>query len=242
MFEGLLSRGYDLKTLQHARSILSSEFQEAVSELQEVLFPIRIPIEELVFGGGGKTEVVKRIENRFNQAGWVKHNFNLTKLVDGVATQAVSHEIDHVKKFENGILALEIEWNNKDPFFDRDLQSFRQLHSDGAISVGVIITRGASLQNGFKGKMIEFAQKRNISTIESLSKFYNPTASQKRAIKKSVEAGSSFEEAWANNFVSSKFGRSTTHWDKLIDRVNRGMGNPCPLVLIGIPLNVVVDE
>lgn len=43
------------------------------------------------------------------------------------------------------MLALEIEWNNKDPFFDRDLENFKRLHAEGAISVGVLITRGASL-------------------------------------------------------------------------------------------------
>ncbi|MEM6263767.1 MAG: BglII/BstYI family type II restriction endonuclease, partial [Bacteroidota bacterium] len=136
----------------------------------------------------------------------------------------------------------EIEWNNKDPFFDRDLQSFRNLHADGAISMGIIVTRGSSLQNGFKGKMIEFARNSNINNIESLEQYYVPTRSQKSAILKKINAGSSFQEAWADTFVSSKFGKSTTHWDKLIDRVDRGVGNPCPLILIGIPLTVVTDS
>jgi Restriction endonuclease BglII len=35
-----------------------------------------------------------------------------------------------------GVVALEIEWNNKDPFFDRDLENFKRLHAEGAISVG----------------------------------------------------------------------------------------------------------
>jgi hypothetical protein len=41
---------------------------------------------------------------------------------------------------------LEIEWNNKDPFFDRDLNNFRLLFDLRAISVGVIITRSDELQ------------------------------------------------------------------------------------------------
>jgi hypothetical protein len=240
MFDDLQARGYDVRALQHARAILESEFAGAVQELQEVIVPISIPIEELVFGGGGKTKVVKRMEDRFNKRGWSKHNFDLKKLVDGVATQAMSHEIDHVKRFNNGVLALEIEWNNKDPFFDRDLQNFRQLHADGAISVGIIITRGASLQDGFRDKMVDFARQQGIDRLEDLKQFYTPTRSQQRAIAATVNSGASFPEAWAHNFVASKFGRSTTHWDKLINRVDRGVGNPCPLILIGIPLSVVV--
>ena len=46
-------------------------------------------------------------------------------------------------------VALEIEWNNKDPFYDRDLNNFRLLFDLRAISVGVIITRCDDLQDIF---------------------------------------------------------------------------------------------
>ena len=48
-----------------------------------------------------------------------------------------------------------------------------------------------------------------------------------------------FRDAWADHFVSDKFGAATTHWRKLQDRVQRGVGNPCPLVLIGLPASIV---
>lgn len=47
-------------------------------------------------------------------------------------------------------MALEIEWNNKDPFFDRDLNNFRLLFDLRAVSVGVIITRCDELQDIFR--------------------------------------------------------------------------------------------
>jgi hypothetical protein len=59
-------------------------------------------------------------------------------------------------------------------------------------------------------------------------------------IERTVKAKGSFEEGWAHAFVSDKFGEATTHWRKLEDRVRRGVGNPCPLLLIGIPKQVVV--
>lgn len=51
-----------------------------------------------------------------------------------------------------------------------------------------------------------------------------------------------FADAWTDNFVSNKFGQATTHWEKLIHRVERGVGNPCPLLLIGLPASLLVFD
>jgi len=140
-----------------------------------------------------------------------------------------------VKVLPNGTVALEIEWNNKDPFYDRDLENFKRLHADGVISVGAIITRGSSLQEGVRELVEAFALKEGVSSMSELSRFYNPTERQKEHIERATRAKGSFERGWAHAFVSDKFGEATTHWRKLEDRVYRGVGNPCPLLLIGIP-------
>lgn len=46
-------------------------------------------------------------------------------------------------------------------------------------------------------------------------------------------------DAWTDNFVANKFGQATTHWAKLMDRVERRVGNPCPLLLIGLPAAMI---
>ena len=51
-----------------------------------------------------------------------------------------------------------------------------------------------------------------------------------------------FREAFIKKFVAYKFGEATTHWRKLEDRVHRGVGNPCPLVLIGLPESTVTSH
>jgi hypothetical protein len=51
-----------------------------------------------------------------------------------------------------------------------------------------------------------------------------------------------FREAFIDKFVADKFGEATTHWRKLDDRVHRGVGNPCPLVLIGLPDNIITFD
>jgi hypothetical protein len=49
----------------------------------------------------------------------------------------------------------------------------------------------------------------------------------------------SFRDAWTDHFVSDKFASSTTHWARLQERVQRGVGNPCPLLLIGLPKSII---
>lgn len=133
-----------------------------------------------------------------------------------------------------------IEWNNKDPFYDRDLENFKRLHADGVISIGGIITRGESLHKGLEKAFETFAKKNAIDTVDKLQKFYHPTDRQREKIKQSAKSKGSFEKGWAHAFMSDKFGEATTQWRKLEDRVHRGVGNPCPLLLIGIPIDVVV--
>jgi hypothetical protein len=174
-----------------------------------------------------------------NQHGWHKHNFVVEKIVDGTPTQSQSHVVDHVKRFDRNTFALEIEWNNKDPFFDRDLENFKRLHAEGAISVGAIITRGKSLHESMKLLMTEFASSQNIRSAQELERFYYPTPRQRTLYDKRAANVDTFAQGWAEAFVNDKFGESTTHWRKLEERIARGVGNPCPLVLIGLPAGVV---
>jgi hypothetical protein len=175
---------------------------------------------------------------------WPKHTFVVEKRIDGVPRESVSHEIDHVRTFPGPArIALEIEWNNKDPFYDRDLENFKRLHSDGAISVGIIVTRGRSLHDNMRDLVHRFLDQREIGTLAHLEGWgYSPTARQRAAITQRttrIRNPLAFRAAFADVFVSDKFGEATTHWKKLEDRVHRGVGNPCPLLLIGLPQSIV---
>ncbi|MCZ7599363.1 MAG: restriction endonuclease [Gammaproteobacteria bacterium] len=240
MFEALVARGFQVLALHHAEAILRYDMPEAIDELETVLQTVEIPIEELIRGGGGEGKLTQRLRRGLSDLGWTKHNFEIRKTVDGKEKESISHEIDHVKDFGTGVFALEIEWNNKDPFFDRDLENFKRLHADGVISIGGIITRGTSFQNSIREHIASFARNRGLSDVASLSDYYSPTPRQVKAIERSARSAGSFEEGWARFFVADKFGMATTHWGKLEDRVRRGVGNPCPLLLIGIPDSVIV--
>lgn len=243
MFDKAKKSGFQILALHHAEAILLHDMPTAISELEQVLLAMKLPVSELVRGGGGEGEFTQRVRKLLsNKLGWKKHNFEIRKTVDGIEKESISHEIDHVKHFYTGVIALEIEWNNKDPFFDRDLENFKRLHADGVISVGAIITRGASLQNALKERIEQFARENNLSSIEKLGGYYSPTVRQMKLIAAAERSSGSFEKGWAKAFVSDKFGVATTHWRKLEDRVHRGVGNPCPLLLIGIPDSVLTKN
>lgn len=172
--------------------------------------------------------------------GWRKTKFTIEKTINGQPRESISHEVDHVGSFAAGLIALEIEWNNKDPFFDRDLENFKRLHAEGAISAGVIITRGDSLQQEMISLVRRFAKEIAVNSAEDIRSLgLNPTPRQNADVERRVRLGSSFAEAWSASFVQDKYGAATTHWRKLEDRVRRGVGNPCPLLLIGLPASIV---
>ena len=51
------------------------------------------------------------------------------------------------------------------------------------------------------------------------------------------------ENTWTALFVAGSFGAATTCWSKLRDRIQRGVVNLCPLLLIELPPSTItVDE
>lgn len=242
--KALRNAGFDVLTCNHAEAILAHDFPRDLELLALTLQEFRISLSEVVQGGGGEAGLTQRLRHALSDLNWRKHNFNVQTVVDGRAREGVSHEVDHVKFAEAGALALEIEWNNKDPFFDRDLENFQRLHSLSAISVGIVVTRGSTMQEAFLGRITDWMQNAGLESEADLDRLGigTRTAAQTRAVNEQVERGTPFAEAFARKFVADKFGQATTHWSKLADRVSRGVGNPCPLLLIGLPDTILMDD
>lgn len=242
MFQLLRNTGFDLDMRNHAQAILTTDFAEEMNTLVQALLAFKISAPEIIQSGGGQAASTMRLRDSLYRAGWPKHVFTIQTAVDGERRESTTHEVDHFKRSQSGGLALEIEWNNKDPFFDRDLDNFHRLHAQGAISVGILITRGASLQNALVEIVHKALKDAKISGAAELRTWGVKERTERQT--KNLDAlrgnGVGFAEAFARSFVSDKFGASTTHWAKLADRVSRGVGNPCPLLLIGLPLSCVV--
>ena len=244
MLDDLKQAGFDVLARNHAEAILAHDFPSDLALLTRVLIEFRISLDEVVTSGGGEAGPTQRLRFELSDLNWRKHNFTVGITVDGRERAGVSHEVDHVKFADKGALALEIEWNNKDPFFDRDLENFQRLHALSAISVGIVITRGASLQDAFLTRITDWMATRGLTSDADLDRLGigTRTVAQRKAVADQVARGVPFADAFARKFVADKFGQATTHWSKLEDRVLRGVGNPCPLLLIGLPDRIVTDE
>jgi hypothetical protein len=136
--------------------------------------------------GGARSEISKSLDNFLQQParGWVEKKFDTKFVVDGVDIPNPTHKIDN---FKNRV-GVEVEWNNKTEFYDRDLNNFRILRQLRVLSVGIIVTRLTELQQ---------------SVFKPLGK-------------------------------GQSYGNSTTHWDKLIPKVDGGGAGGCPLLLVGM--------
>jgi hypothetical protein len=147
--------GYKYGVTRYADVILAESFPERFQQLCHALETFSIDLSELQIGGGNRTPFVARFDGSLEAQGWGKRNVRVEKRIDDVLISRVrGHEIDMFGP--KGALeaypgvAVEMEWSNKDPFFDRDLINFQALHREGALAVGVIVTRGPALQKLIK--------------------------------------------------------------------------------------------
>ncbi|MDD5066472.1 MAG: BglII/BstYI family type II restriction endonuclease [bacterium] len=136
---------FEIYEFKHACAVLSSDFPVEWREILTVLSEFELKKKDILTPGGGKSPIAKKIDEKFYQFGWVEKQFDTSIKVDKDEYKTPTHGVDC---FKNKI-ALEIEWNNKDPFYDRDLNNFRLLFDLRVISVGVIITRSDELQEIF---------------------------------------------------------------------------------------------
>ena len=54
MLNSLTEKGFEVIALHHAEAILVHDMPEAITEIEQVLGAINLPMEELVRGGGGE--------------------------------------------------------------------------------------------------------------------------------------------------------------------------------------------
>jgi hypothetical protein len=137
---------YEVHEWKHACAILQQDFTSEWNDICEVLTKFRFKKSWITVGGGRKSKVSEEIDRELYKRQWVEKHFDTEILIDEVAIESPTHKIDC---FKNRV-ALEIEWNNKDPFYDRDLNNFRLLFDLRAVSVGVIVTRCDELQEIFE--------------------------------------------------------------------------------------------
>jgi hypothetical protein len=133
---------YEVHEWRNGLAVLTAAHPEEWQDIVAVLQEFRLHHTEIVTPGGRKSLIADRLDSAFKRRGWREKRFDTRIVVDGEEYVSPTHEVDVLKNR----VALEVEWNNKDPFYDRDLNNFRLLFDLRVIDVGLIITRCTELQ------------------------------------------------------------------------------------------------
>lgn len=182
---------FHVQEWRHGITILSSVYPNEWRDIIETLRKFRLLRSDILKPGKNKSPVAEKIDSELYGLEWVEKSFDTKIIVDNAPHPSPTHSVDCYKNR----VALEVEWNNKDPFYDRDLNNFRLLFDLRVIDVGVVVTRSTELQKIFaalgKGK---------------------------------------------------SYGNSTTHFAKLLPRIEGGSGGGCPIVAFAIKKECYVDD
>lgn len=144
-FPAFIQNHYEIHEWRHASAILYKDFPKEWEDVMGVLKEFRLYKSHIMVGGGNKSLVADLIDKSFRARGWEEKQFDTKIVVDKDEIHSPTHQVDEYKNK----VAVEVEWNNKDPFFDRDLNNFRLLFDLRVISIGIIITRTDELQSIF---------------------------------------------------------------------------------------------
>lgn len=137
-----IASAYQVEEWRNAAGVLYTAHPGEWRDIQDVLRAFVFRKSEILLGGGRKSVIANRIDDFLIGRGWAEKKFETKIRVDEEERDSPTHKVDCFK----GRVGLEIEWNNKDPFFDRDLNNFRLLFDLRVIDVGVIITRASNFR------------------------------------------------------------------------------------------------
>lgn len=151
---------YEVKEWRNAAGVLKTAHPQEWDDVLAMLDAFEFRRSEILKGGGRKSVIAQRIDDFLGARKWRETKFATSIRVDDAERDSPTHKVDCFK----GKVGLEIEWNNKDPFFDRDLNNFRLLFDLRVIDVGIIVTRSSSLQQIFKSLGKKVADKYGAST------------------------------------------------------------------------------
>lgn len=137
-----IAQRYDVREWRNGIAILAAARPAEWADILAVLRGFTLLRSDILKPGGAKSDIAGKLDGHFTRLGWIEKQFDTRIVVDKVEYHTPTHKVDCYKNR----VALEVEWNNKDPFYDRDLNNFRLLFDLRAIDVGVIVTRCTELQ------------------------------------------------------------------------------------------------
>ena len=177
----LLSK-FEIYSYRNAATILKNGFPEHFSELVKVLKNFEISKQMIRLPGGSKSVIAAYVDGLFPPSmGWQEARISADLFVRVAAAKGQEIYREYTKEgyldghridFLKGRVALDLEWNSKDQTYDRDLFAFSAFYDAGAIDLGILITRGNSLDNEYFRSLGKVLKKDGtIGTEEVYKKF-----------------------------------------------------------------------
>ena len=149
---------YEVASYRNAAAILQSSFPEHFAEIVGLLHDLSITKTMIRTPGGAKSPIAYHVDDLM-PPGWVEAriaaDLHVTTYHAKRRDQVIEHYVrpgfldGHRIDFLKGRVAFDLEWNSKDQTYDRDLDAFSAFYEAGAIDVGVILTRGTSIDNRY---------------------------------------------------------------------------------------------
>ncbi len=112
---------YEIHEWKHASAILATDFPSEWQDIIQILTSFRLRRSAIIEPGGQRSPIAQAIDTAFTHLGWREKSFHTKIVVDDRSMESPTHKVDCYKNS----IGLELEWNNKDPFYDRDLNNFR---------------------------------------------------------------------------------------------------------------------
>jgi len=231
-----IRKKYEILSYKNAAVILSETRKAEFDDLLQALRSFQISTEMIRRAGGNESEIPKLFSAALSPRNWHettirgdlivrltwRRQVGLTKKGRPIFQQETreirreryldGHKIDFIKDR----VAFDMEWNSKDQTFDRDLYAFNAFFLSGVIDVGVLVTRGQSLNPVLR------------QLGQSLKKDGSPEY-------KTIEGNH------VPRMTHEKYGASTTWLGKLVYRLNAGRNGGCPVLAVGITPACISD-
>ncbi|MFN5615758.1 MAG: BglII/BstYI family type II restriction endonuclease, partial [Brevundimonas sp.] len=133
---------YEVHEWRNGLAVLAAARPDEWEDIKAALSEFRLYASEIIKKGGNRSAIAIRLDSLLEQRNWSEQGFDTFIRVGDEERKSPTHKVDMYKNR----VAFETEWNNKDPFYDRDLNNFRLLFDLRVIDVGVIVTRCDELQ------------------------------------------------------------------------------------------------
>jgi len=231
---------YEVLETRNAAAILKATDSHAFAQVLRTLDRFSLSAAHLLLPGGNEGLVAKQLNAAMREQGWREARVDTTvqhTLVKfrapGSSEQAetayslpaqswTGYKADWVK----GRIAGDCEWNAKDGNLDRNFASYRSLYEAGFIDGAVLVTRTMSDLQELETHLLQELMEVGADHAAAVTGY--PTSGFAASIER-------IHKMRAEGKKELRLGTTTsTNTSKLKERLKRGDGGGCPILVIGI--------